>query len=102
MIEPLVSASTFRLDFSRSTKARQQHPEVDRYYVVPVLLKAVAILDLIQSSPGALRVDDIQKTTGIPRSTIYRVLRTLIVRGHLQETTSGRYLISPALRGRAH
>lgn len=91
------SISTFHLEFSRSAKARARNPEVNRQYIVPVLLKAVRILELVRSSSKPLRVQDIHRLTGISRSTVYRVLRTFIVSGHLQQTRDGRYTISEVL-----
>lgn len=63
----------------------------ERYYVVPVLLKAVAILELLRSSEVALRVDDIHKATGFARSTVYRILRSFIMGEYLTEVAPGQY-----------
>lgn len=82
----------FRLDLNRSRSVRSQSRAGDPFYVVPVLVKAIAILELLRNSEGALRADDIHKATGFARTTVYRILRTFIVSDYLAEVNRGRYV----------
>ena len=82
-----------RLYEVRSDRARQPDPVMDREYIVPVLLKSIQIIELLAKSPDGLRIDEIQRRTKIARSTVYRVVRTLAVCGHLTHRGNGAYAV---------
>lgn len=69
---------------------------IDREYVVPILIKAIAVLELLAVSSSPLPVHSICLRTGIARSTVYRIVRTLFVSGYLHEPAPGRYAASGA------
>ena len=81
-----------RLDLNRSKSVRSPSRAGDPFYVVPVLVKAIAILELLRNSEGALRADDIHKATGFARSTVYRILRTFLMSGYLAKVNPGQYV----------
>ena len=76
---------------SRTDAARRHHPHVDRSYIIPVLSKALLIMDLLRNSEHALNVAEISASTGISKSTVYRILRTLSAYGYLPDGASGIY-----------
>ncbi len=76
---------------SRTDAARRHHPHVDRSYIIPVLSKALLIMDLLRSSDRPLNVAEIAGDTGISKSTIYRILRTLSAYGYLPNGAKGIY-----------
>jgi len=76
---------------SRTEKARRFRPDVERFYLIPVLLKALNILSLLHQADNPLTVDTIHRQLGYPKSTIYRILRTLSACGYLPEGASGVY-----------
>jgi len=80
---------------SRTDAARRQHPHLDRSYVIPVLSKALLIMDLLRNSERPLNVAEIAGNTGISKSTVYRILRTLSAYGYLPEGASGIYSFRP-------
>jgi DNA invertase Pin-like site-specific DNA recombinase len=79
----------FHIDASRTERARRLQPSLDREYIVPVILKTVRILDLLGSQPGGLRSEQIHQQTAIAKTTVYRILRTLVVSGHLKHGANG-------------
>ena len=64
--------------------------DIRRSYIVPVLSKAITIINLIESSEKSLNVQQIHEALGYSKATIYRILHTLIAHGVLrgQERTS--------------
>lgn len=80
---------------SRTHRARQLHPTINREYIVPVLLKSMRILELLASQPG-LRIEQIHRRTNIAKSTVYRIVRTLVVCGSLVDCGKGTYSVALA------
>jgi biotin operon repressor len=76
---------------SRTTKSHTQHPHVERNYLVPMVVRAMEILSLLETERRALRLEEIHKKTGYARTSIYRLLRTLVACGYLFETGTGHY-----------
>jgi len=79
---------------SRTERARKLQPKLDREYIVPVLLKSVQVLDLLGDLPEGLRIEQIHQITGIAKTTVYRIVRTLVVSGHLHHEGNGAYSIA--------
>ena len=84
----------YRVKASRTERARSFQPNLDREYIVPVLLKSVQVLDLIGETPEGLRIEQIHQETGIAKTTVYRIVRTLVVSGHLCHADNGAYAIA--------
>jgi sugar lactone lactonase YvrE/DNA-binding IclR family transcriptional regulator len=58
------------------------------------LAKGLALLDLIAEAPKALRFADLQKMSGVPKPTLARMLKTLMVfRLIRQDEATGAYLL---------
>ncbi|MGH0256165.1 SMP-30/gluconolactonase/LRE family protein [Sinorhizobium meliloti] len=58
------------------------------------LAKGLALLDLIAEAPKPLRFADLQKMSGVPKPTLARMLKTLMVfRLIRQDETTGAYLL---------
>ena len=83
----------YRANGSRTDRARRLQPNLDREYIVPVLLKSVQVLDLLGDVPEGLRIEQIHQATGIAKTTVYRIIRTLVVSGHLCHADNGTYAI---------
>lgn len=70
---------------SRTVSARLRRPELGPNYIIPALAKALQILNLQESAECLLNVNEITKSTGIAKTTAYRILRTLSAFGYLPE-----------------
>lgn len=76
---------------SRTSAAQRRRPELQQSYIVPVLCKAFEIVRLLESSDRALNVNEISKSTGVAKSTTYRILRTLSAYGFMPHGSDGVY-----------
>ena len=54
-----------------------------RLYLIPVLSKALDILELLQAENQPLTLEAIHRQTRISKTTVYRVLKTFVHRGYL-------------------
>jgi ribose transport system substrate-binding protein len=72
-----------------------------RLYLIPVLSKALDILELLQHERNPLPLEAIYQRTNISKTTIYRILKTFVHRGYLAQTQDGLYrLISRPKKAR--
>jgi ribose transport system substrate-binding protein len=62
-----------------------------RLYLVPVLSKALDILELFQQEKDSLSLESIYQRTKISKTTVYRILKTFVHRGYLAQTQDGHY-----------
>lgn len=58
---------------------------------IPVLEKAVEILEYIGSHPGPVTRTELQQALGIPQATCYRVIATLVEKQWLEAFSGNRY-----------
>ena len=71
--------------------------KVDKYWV-PIIAKTIELLDCFGSATESLTLEEVVKRTGIPHTTAYRILHTLVLRDYL--TQSGRQYRLNRLRRR--
>jgi ribose transport system substrate-binding protein len=69
-----------------SSKAKSK-----RLYLIPVLTKALDILELVQSENQPMVLEEIHKRTKISKTTVYRILKTLVHRGYIAQTGDRTY-----------
>ena len=62
-----------------------------RLYLIPILSKALDILELLQQENEPMVLETIHKRTKISKTTVYRVLKTLVHRGYLAQSSDGMY-----------
>jgi ribose transport system substrate-binding protein len=62
-----------------------------RLYLIPVLSKALDILELLQAENQPMTLETIHRTTRISKTTVYRVLKTFVHRGYLSQSSDGTY-----------
>jgi Mn-dependent DtxR family transcriptional regulator len=79
-----------------------------RLYVVPVLMSSLDILECLSRTEVPLKMNEISEATGVPLTTTYRILQTLVHRGYLAHNPEGKYSLAnpdemrPAFRKRGH
>lgn len=64
-----------------------------RLYLIPVLSKALDILELMQADNRPQTLESIYERTRISKTTVYRILKTLVHRGYLAQTQDGLYRV---------
>ena len=62
-----------------------------RLYLIPVLTKALDILELLQSEDQPMVLETIHQKTRISKTTVYRILKTLVHRGYATQTADRQY-----------
>src|ERR1700676_4037390 len=62
-----------------------------RLYLIPVLSKALDILELLQVENQPMTLESIHRQTKISKTTVYRVLKTFVHRGYLSQSPDGLY-----------
>jgi ribose transport system substrate-binding protein len=62
-----------------------------RLYLIPVLTKALDILELLRSEDQPMVLEAIHKRTKISKTTVYRILKTLVHRGYVAQTADRHY-----------
>jgi ribose transport system substrate-binding protein len=62
-----------------------------RLYLIPVLSKALDILELLQTENQPMSLEVIHRQTKISKTTVYRVLKTFVHRGYLSQSPDGLY-----------
>jgi IclR helix-turn-helix domain len=63
-------------------------------YLVPCVFKAVRMIEALRENRSGLRVEDFRSATGYARSTIYRILRTLVACDYLIRGAGGYYRLN--------
>jgi ribose transport system substrate-binding protein len=72
---------------------------VSRLYHIPVLSKALDILEYLQTQSPSASLEELYRVTQFSKTTVYRILRTLEHRGYLAHQEDGRYrLVSRPLK----
>jgi ribose transport system substrate-binding protein len=62
-----------------------------RLYLIPVLTKALDILELLQQENQPMVLETIHKRTKISKTTVYRILKTLVHRGYVGQGADRQY-----------
>lgn len=60
-------------------------------YLIPILLKTLDILELLQADNESHTLEALYKKTRFSKTTIYRVLKTLVHRGYITQLGDGSY-----------
>ncbi len=67
-------------------KATKRQP-----YSVPVLMRALDILEFLRGSDIPLKPDEFSNATGVSRTTTYRILHTFVLRGYVVQDPGGKF-----------
>jgi len=67
------------------------HLAENREYIVPILCKALQIMEVLRAESSGLRLEDIHLATGIPKSTAYRIVRTLVAKHYVAQEQRNLY-----------
>lgn len=62
-----------------------------RLYLIPVLSKALDVLEMIQRETKPMSLESIYQRTRISKTTVYRILKTLVHRGYVAQAQNGLY-----------
>ncbi|HTY82811.1 MAG TPA: helix-turn-helix domain-containing protein, partial [Silvibacterium sp.] len=66
-------------------------PKIKRLYLIPILSKALDILELLEGEKKALTLESIYQRLAISKTSVYRILKTFVHRGYVAQTQDGAY-----------
>lgn len=67
------------------------HSTSKHLYLIPVLSKALDVLERLQSDNQPMTLETIHRQTKISKTTVYRILKTLVHRGYITQLPDGYY-----------
>ncbi|HKF50331.1 MAG TPA: substrate-binding domain-containing protein [Terracidiphilus sp.] len=65
--------------------------KIKRLYLIPILSKGLDVLELLEQVHGPVSLEDVYKQTNISKTSVYRILKTLLHRGYVAQTQNGQY-----------
>ena len=65
-----------------------------RLYFIPILSKALDVLEVLQKSERPMPLEAIYQSTHISKTTVYRILKTFVHRGYLAQSQDGLYRLA--------
>jgi ribose transport system substrate-binding protein len=65
--------------------------KIKRLYLIPILSKALDVLELLEQTQGPIALEDVYQQTNISKTSVYRILKTLVHRGYVAQGESGQY-----------
>lgn len=65
--------------------------KIKRLYLIPILSKALDVIELLEQNHAPLTLEDVYQQTHISKTSVYRILKTLVHRGYLAQSQNGQY-----------
>ncbi len=65
--------------------------KIKRLYLIPILSKALDVIELFERDHAPLTLEDVYQQTNISKTSVYRILKTLVHRGYLAQAQNGQY-----------
>jgi ribose transport system substrate-binding protein len=72
-------------------KVRLAKARIKRLYLIPILSKALDVLELLEESHAPIALEDVYKKTNISKTSVYRILKTFAHRGYVAQSQNGQY-----------
>jgi ribose transport system substrate-binding protein len=66
-------------------------PKIKRLYLIPILSKALDILEQLEQYNAPVALEDLFQSTNISKTSVYRILKTFEHRGYVAHGQDGRY-----------
>ena len=76
-----------------STQGEDRLPKarIKRLYLIPILSKALDVLELLEQDHAPVTLEDVFQRTKISKTSVYRILKTLVHRGYVAQAQDGQY-----------
>jgi len=65
--------------------------KIKRLYLIPILSKALDVLELLEQDHAPVTLEDVFQRTKISKTSVYRILKTLVHRGYVAQSQNGAY-----------
>ncbi len=63
-------------------------------YLIPIVSKTLDVLELLEEQKQPLALEQVHQRTSISKTTVFRILRTLVHRGYVSRSGDGRYILA--------
>jgi ribose transport system substrate-binding protein len=70
---------------------RMPKTKIKRLYLIPILSKALDVIELLEESHAPVALEDVYQKTQISKTSVYRILKTLVHRGYVAQAQNGLY-----------
>ena len=65
--------------------------KIKRLYLIPILSKALDVIELLEENQAPVSLEDVFQKTRISKTSVYRILKTLVHRGYVAQAQNGLY-----------
>ena len=65
--------------------------KIKRLYLIPILSKALDVIELLEQNHAPVTLEDVYQKTKISKTSVYRILKTLVHRGYVAQAQNGQY-----------
>jgi ribose transport system substrate-binding protein len=65
--------------------------KIKRLYLIPILSKALDVIELLEQDHAPVTLEDVFQRTNISKTSVYRILKTLVHRGYVAQAQNGLY-----------
>ncbi len=65
--------------------------KIKRLYLIPILSKALDVIEFLEENQTPVSLEDVYQKTRISKTSVYRILKTLVHRGYVAQAQSGLY-----------
>ncbi len=65
--------------------------KIKRLYLIPILSRALDVLELLEETHAPVTLEDVYQRTQISKTSVYRILKTLVHRGYVAQAQDGQY-----------
>jgi ribose transport system substrate-binding protein len=65
--------------------------KIKRLYLIPILSKALDVIELLEENNAPVSLEDVYQKTSISKTSVYRILKTLVHRGYVAQSQNGLY-----------
>ena len=65
--------------------------KIKRLYLIPILSKALDVIELLEQNHTSVTLEDVYQKTRISKTSVYRILKTLVHRGYVAQSQNGQY-----------
>jgi ribose transport system substrate-binding protein len=72
--------------------------KIKRLYLIPILSKALDVIEQLEQNHAPVTLEDVYQKTQISKTSVYRILKTLVHRGYVAQSQDGQYRLVSRLR----
>jgi ribose transport system substrate-binding protein len=65
--------------------------KIKRLYLIPILSKALDVIELLEQGHAPVTLEDVYRKTHFSKTSVYRILKTLVHRGYVAQAQNGLY-----------